>query len=62
VKPVYVSIGHQIDLPTAVYWVMACCRGYRLPEPARLAHLAAGGNLGQDMVTPEAVYQGKPFE
>jgi deoxyribonuclease V len=45
VKPVYVSIGHKIDLQTAVYWVMKCCHGYRLPEPTRLAHLAAGGNL-----------------
>ena len=45
VKPVYVSIGHKVDLPTAIYWVMQCCRGYRLPEPCRLAHLAAGGRL-----------------
>jgi deoxyribonuclease V len=44
-KPVYVSIGHRIDLPTAVYWVRECCKGYRLPEPTRLAHQAAGGNL-----------------
>jgi len=45
VKPVYVSIGHKIDLKNAIHWVLATCRGYRLPEPARLAHLAAGGNL-----------------
>lgn len=45
VKPVYVSIGHRIDLPSAIRWVLACCRGYRLPEPTRLAHQAAGGNL-----------------
>jgi deoxyribonuclease V len=45
VKPVYVSIGHKIDLPSAMHWVLACCRGYRLPEPARLAHQAAGGHL-----------------
>ncbi len=45
VKPVYVSIGHKIDLNTAIYWVMKCCHGYRLPEPTRLAHRAAGGNL-----------------
>ncbi|MHB8104194.1 MAG: deoxyribonuclease V [Dehalococcoidales bacterium] len=44
-KPLYISIGHMIDLPSAIKWVAACCRGYRLPEPARLAHLAAGGNL-----------------
>ncbi|MFC1902043.1 deoxyribonuclease V [Chloroflexota bacterium] len=45
VKPVYVSIGHKIDLPAAIHWVLTCCRGYRLPEPTRLAHLAAGGKL-----------------
>ncbi len=51
VKPVYVSIGHKVDLQTAIYWVMNCCRGYRLPEPTRLAHLAAGGNLKPERAT-----------
>ena len=45
VKPVYVSTGHMIDLESAVYWIMACCRSYRLPEPTRLAHQAAGAYL-----------------
>ena len=45
VKPVYVSIGHRIGLGEAVEWVLRCCRGYRLPEPARLAHQAAAGEL-----------------
>ncbi len=45
VKPVYVSTGHKIDLAAAIQWVLNCCRGYRLPEPTRLAHQAAGGNL-----------------
>ena len=44
-KPVYVSIGYKINLTAALYWVMQCCRGYRIPEPLRLAHLAAGNNL-----------------
>jgi deoxyribonuclease V len=47
VKPLYISVGHMINLPTAIRWVLACCRGYRLPEPTRLAHQAAGGNLKQ---------------
>ena len=57
VKPVYVSIGHKIDLKSAVHWVLACCQGYRLPEPTRLAHLAAGGNLELENSTdlPEQV-------
>ena len=45
VKPVYVSIGHKISLGGAINWVTRCCCGYRLPEPTRLAHLAAGGRL-----------------
>jgi deoxyribonuclease V len=45
VKPLYVSIGNLIDLLSAVQLVLACCRGYRLPEPTRLAHQAAGGHL-----------------
>ena len=49
-KPIYVSIGHRVDLESAIYWTLQCCRGYRLPEPTRLAHLAAGGNL-KDSVT-----------
>jgi deoxyribonuclease V len=55
-KPIYVSLGHKIDLPTAIHWVMECCHGYRIPEPTRLAHLAAGGNLAT-----QAGYQRKLF-
>jgi deoxyribonuclease V len=44
-NPLYVSIGHKVDLDSAIGWVLACCRGYRIPEPLRLAHMAAGGNL-----------------
>lgn len=41
VKPVYVSIGHRIDLPTAIEYVLACTPRYRLPETTRLAHKLA---------------------
>ncbi len=58
VKPLYVSTGHKISLKNAIYWVLQCCRGYRLPEPTRLAHLAAGGNLKQSMVATGLGYQG----
>lgn len=44
-KPLFISIGNKISLENAVKWTLLCCRGYRLPEPTRLAHLAAGGNL-----------------
>lgn len=38
VAPVYVSIGHKINLEKATEIVLACTRKYRLPEPTRLAH------------------------
>jgi len=37
VRPVYVSVGHRINLPTAVRLVLDCSGGYRLPEPTRRA-------------------------
>jgi deoxyribonuclease V len=40
-RPVIVSIGHRADLGSAVKLVLACCRGYRLPEPTRIAHQLA---------------------
>lgn len=42
VKPVFVSIGHLIDLPTSIDFVLTCCRRYRLPETTRLADKLAG--------------------
>lgn len=44
-RPLYVSVGHKIDLGSAIAWVMNCVGRYRLPEPTRLAHLAAAGRL-----------------
>lgn len=41
VKPVFVSIGHRIDLDAAVRIVLRATRGFRLPEPIRAAHRAA---------------------
>lgn len=43
VKPLYVSIGHRVDLITAIDLVLQCTRGYRLPETTRYAHRVAGG-------------------
>ena len=45
VKPLFISVGHKIDLSAAVHWTIQCCRGYRLPEPTRLAHLACKGKV-----------------
>ncbi len=35
VKPIYVSIGHKISLPTTIQYVMGCLTKYRLPETTR---------------------------
>jgi deoxyribonuclease V len=43
VKPVFISIGHKVDLQTAVEYTLRCGGGYRLPEPTRWAHRVAGG-------------------
>ena len=43
VRPVFVSVGHRVDLETAVSLVLGCANKYRLPEPARWAHHVAGG-------------------
>ena len=37
-NPLLVSPGHKISHETAVQLVIQYCRGYRLPEPTRLAH------------------------
>jgi deoxyribonuclease V len=41
-NPVFVSVGHLIDLDSAVAVTLACAPRFRLPEPIRLAHAAAG--------------------
>jgi deoxyribonuclease V len=41
VKPLYVSVGHLITLDESVEYVLRCCLKHRLPEPNRLAHVAA---------------------
>ena len=48
VRPVYVSVGHRITLDEAIQYVLSAGAGYRLPEPTRLAHQAAGGTLRKE--------------
>ena len=46
VKPLYISIGHRIGLPSAIDFVMACVTKYRLPETTRAADgLASHGKI-----------------
>jgi deoxyribonuclease V len=42
VKPVYISSGHLIDLDSSIDLILRCTTKYRLPEPIRMAHNAAG--------------------
>ena len=53
VRPVYVSVGHKVDLASAAQWVLKCCRGRRLPETTRLAHNAAAGRLATGQPSEE---------
>lgn len=37
-NPLFVSPGHKVSVASAARLVLDCVRGYRLPEPTRLAH------------------------
>ncbi|WP_419419684.1 deoxyribonuclease V [Legionella sp. D16C41] len=37
VKPLFISAGHKADLASALAWILKLSKGYRLPEPTRLA-------------------------
>ena len=43
VNPVFVSIGHKIDLQSAIDYTLRCTTKYRLPETTRWAHKLASG-------------------
>ena len=43
VKPLFISIGHRIALPTACEYVMRCTTRFRLPETTRRADKLASG-------------------
>lgn len=43
VRPVYVSVGHRVSLPTAIDLTLAVAPRYRLPETIRRAHRLASG-------------------
>jgi deoxyribonuclease V len=51
VKPVFVSCGHKIDLPGSIEIILKTCRGYRLPEPTRQAHLLVNRLRKEDLET-----------
>lgn len=43
VNPVFVSIGHKVDLETAIDYTLLCTTKYRLPETTRWADKLASG-------------------
>ena len=54
VSPLFLSVGHRVDLPSAAALVLACCTRYRVPEPTRQADIevaklkrqSAGNRIG----------------
>jgi len=51
VKPMIISPGHRISLETCLYYVLACCKGYRLPEPTRQADKLSKDNAWREPPT-----------
>ncbi len=50
-NPLIVSPGHRVSVGGALTWTLRCLRGYRLPEPTRLADRVASRRGAID-VTP----------
>lgn len=57
VKPVFVSVGHRIDLDTACRHVLAATPRYRLPETTRRAD-----RLSRDLLAGHRLLPGIPSE
>ena len=38
-RPIFLSIGHRVDLDAAKALALACCTRYRIPEPTRQADI-----------------------
>lgn len=49
VNPIFVSIGHKMDLKHAISLTLACSDGFRIPKPTRLAdHFVAALRRSQE--------------
>ncbi|HEY0451514.1 endonuclease V [Actinophytocola sp.] len=55
VKPVFVSVGHQLDLATACRLVLTLARAHRLPETTRLADQLSRRTLDEAATAPSRV-------
>ena len=49
-NPLYVSAGHRMSQDAAAARVAACLRGYRLPEPTRLADKLSKAKTGGSLI------------
>ncbi len=49
VKPMIISLGHRMSLETSLRYVLACGKGYRLPEPTRLADKLSKDNVWSEL-------------
>lgn len=56
VRPLFISIGHKIDLATAEQIVLDCSAGFRLPEPTRLADRRVAAAKGNRCQTRDMTY------
>ncbi|MGP8021700.1 MAG: endonuclease V [Limisphaerales bacterium] len=53
IRPLFVSIGHRVDLDLSVSLVLGCCTRYRIPEPTRQADIEVA-KLKRTSDTPAA--------
>lgn len=54
VNPMFISLGHRISLETSIRYVLACSKGYRLPEPTRQADKLSKDNDWQELIEKPA--------
>ncbi len=54
VNPIFVSPGYLADIPTSIALALRCTKGYRIPQPTRLAHLFVNAlRRGEDWTPPK---------
>ncbi len=51
IKPLFISPGHRVDLPTSNHLILESCKDFRFPEPLRKAHQLAERAAHGDPVT-----------
>jgi deoxyribonuclease V len=62
VNPVFVSVGHRINLESAIEVVLRCTTDYRIPEPTRQAHLSVNAlRRGEEPKKLQAGHQDSLF-